>query len=84
VTVPPIASLVLESAPSEVAGTASGVLNTFRQLGGSLGVAVVGAVIAGHAAFMDGLRVGLLATVVILGVTAVLSLTLRSQQHPTH
>ena len=81
-TVPPIASLVIDNAPAEVAGTASGVLNTFRQLGGSLGVAGVGAVIAGHAAFMDGLRVGLVATVVILALSAALSLTLR--QPTTH
>jgi MFS transporter, DHA2 family, methylenomycin A resistance protein len=74
--VPPIASLVIDNAPAEVAGTASGVLNTFRQLGGSLGVASVGAVIAGHTAFMDGLRVGLAATVVTLGITAALSPTL--------
>jgi DHA2 family methylenomycin A resistance protein-like MFS transporter len=79
-TVPPIASLVLESAPVEVAGTASGVLNTFRQLGGSLGVAGVGAVIAAHTAFMPGLRTGLVGTVVVLGATAILSLTLRKQQ----
>jgi DHA2 family methylenomycin A resistance protein-like MFS transporter len=80
-TVPPIASLVIDTAPAEGAGTASGVLNTSRQLGGSLGVAGVGAVIAGHSAFMDGLRIGLISTVVVLGVAAVLSLTLRAPQH---
>ncbi|MEV5003942.1 MFS transporter [Nocardioides sp. LML1-1-1.1] len=79
-TVPPIASLVLEGAPVEVAGTASGVLNTFRQLGGSLGVAGVGAVIAAHAQFMPGLRTGLIATVILLAVTALLSLTLTSDR----
>lgn len=82
-TVPPIASLVIDRAPVELAGTASGVLNTFRQLGGSLGVAGIGAVIAGNAAFMDGLRVGLVATVVLLGITVALSLTLLSKQHVT-
>jgi len=46
-TVPPIASLAINNAPAEVAGTASGVLNTFRQLGGALGVAGIGVVIAG-------------------------------------
>jgi MFS transporter, DHA2 family, methylenomycin A resistance protein len=79
-TVPPVASLVLESAPVEVAGTASGVLNTFRQLGGSLGVAGIGAVIAAHAAFMPGLRTGLIGAVIVLAGTAILSLTLRNQQ----
>jgi DHA2 family methylenomycin A resistance protein-like MFS transporter len=81
-TVPPIASLVLESAPAEVAGTASGVLNTFRQLGGSLGVAGIGAVIAAHANFMPGLRAGLLGAVVVLAVTALLSLTLVPGSRP--
>jgi DHA2 family methylenomycin A resistance protein-like MFS transporter len=79
-TVPPIASLVLESAPADAAGSASGVLSTFRQLGGSLGVAGVGAVIAAHAQFMPGLRTGLIGTVVVLAVTAVLGLTLHPQQ----
>jgi DHA2 family methylenomycin A resistance protein-like MFS transporter len=79
-TVPPIASLVLESAPIEIAGTTSGVLNTSRQLGGSLGVAGVGAVVAAHTTFMPGLRTGLIGTVVVLGATAILSLTLHDQQ----
>ncbi|GAA1598736.1 MFS transporter [Kribbella hippodromi] len=82
-TVPPIASLVLDHAPSGLAGTASGVLNTFRQLGGSLGVAGIGAIIAGHRLFMEGLRTGLIATVAVLGVTAALSLTLRKPHDPT-
>jgi len=39
-TVPPIISLILDSVPPHRAGTAGGVFNTFRQMGGSLGVAV--------------------------------------------
>jgi DHA2 family methylenomycin A resistance protein-like MFS transporter len=60
------------------------VLNTFRQLGGSLGVAGIGAIIAAHAEFMPGLRTGLIGTVVVLGTTAILSLTLRPQQQTNH
>lgn len=55
-TVPAIAALILQDAPVELAGTASGVLNTFRQMGGSLGVAVFGAVANASAIFMVGLR----------------------------
>ncbi len=44
-TVPPVAAIVLDSAPDKLAGTASGVLNTFRQMGGSLGVAIFGALV---------------------------------------
>lgn len=77
-TVPPIAGIVLDNAPAGIAGTASGVLNTFRQIGGSLGVAGIGAVIAAHTAFMPGLRTGLIGTVAVLGATAELSFTLRA------
>jgi len=74
-TVPPIASLVMESAPRDLVGTASGVLNTFRQLGGSLGVAGIGATIAAHRTFMPGLRSSLIATALVLTGTTILSRT---------
>ena len=76
-TVPPIASLVIDAAPASMAGTASGVLNTFRQLGGSLGVAAIGAVIASADDFLTGMRIGLTAAVTVLAITALLSFTLR-------
>jgi DHA2 family methylenomycin A resistance protein-like MFS transporter len=79
-TVPPITSLLLDSVPAEQAGTASGVLNTFRQLGGSLGVAVFGAIVA-QAGFLPGLRISLLATAVAVAATAAASLTLRRTTH---
>ena len=40
-TVPPIIALVMDNVPAERAGTASGVVNTARQVGGSLGVAIL-------------------------------------------
>ena len=40
---PPITALLLNSVPDGVAGTASGVFNTSRQLGGALAIAVFGA-----------------------------------------
>ena len=77
-TVPPIASLVFDTAPGRLAGTASGVLNTFRQMGGSLGVAVFGAVVNASSHFVSGLRIDFVAISVLLGVGVLLSLTLRS------
>ncbi len=65
-TVPPITSLLLDAVPAHAAGTASGVLNTARQMGGSLGVAVFGAVIAVAPGFQTGLRIDLLATAILL------------------
>ena len=75
-TVPPIIALIMDHVPAERAGTASGVVNTARQVGGSLGVAVFGAVVSAQE-FMGGLRAGLGATAVILLVLIVLSLKLR-------
>jgi len=75
-TVPPLTSLLLETVPAPRAGTASGVLNTARQVGGSMGVAVSGAVIAHLAGFMGGLRVSLTALAVLVAVTTALSMLL--------
>ena len=77
-TVPPIATLTFDTAPARLAGTASGVLNTFRQMGGALGVAVFGAVVDASARFASGLRIDFVATAVLIGTAALLSLTLRA------
>lgn len=70
-TVPPIAALILEVAPQHLAGTASGVLNMFRQLGGSLGVAVFGSIVNASAGFLVGLRVDFFVITVLVAVTAI-------------
>ena len=75
-TVPPIIALVMDHVPAQNAGTASGVINTARQVGGSLGVAIYGALLAGHD-FMDGLRLGLGTTAVLLLLLIAASLRLR-------
>jgi EmrB/QacA subfamily drug resistance transporter len=46
-TLTPAMAAVLGSAPEHKAGVAAGVLDTFRQVGGALGVAVMGAIVAG-------------------------------------
>jgi DHA2 family methylenomycin A resistance protein-like MFS transporter len=83
-TVPAIASLILESSPGELAGTASGVLNTFRQMGGSLGVAVFGAIVNASAAFASGLRISYVATAALVAATAWACLTLRTRRERHH
>jgi len=80
-TVPPITSLILDSVPAHRAGTASGVFNTFRQLGGSLGVAGYGAVVASQGRFLSGLHLSLTATAILVILTAAASLTLRGSHH---
>ncbi|MDX3635653.1 MFS transporter [Streptomyces europaeiscabiei] len=44
--VPAVTSLLLDRVPAQRAGTASGVLNASRQLGGALSVAVLGAMVS--------------------------------------
>ncbi|GAA3807993.1 MFS transporter [Cellulomonas soli] len=82
-TVPPLTTLLLDAVPAERAGTASGVLNTARQVGGSLGVAAVGAVLASQADLLHGQRIALSAVAVLVAATAALSLTLHHPSRPT-
>ena len=91
---PPATAAVLGSVPTEKSGVASGVMQSLRQLGGGLGVAVTGAVVASHlgsltpadrdfeVAFMDGLQIVFLlcAAAAFLG-SLIAALTLRRSVH---
>jgi predicted MFS family arabinose efflux permease len=46
----PMSAAAMGAAPVDKAGVASGVLNTFRQVGVALGIAVTGAIVADRAA----------------------------------
>ncbi|MEU9131899.1 hypothetical protein AB0D08_27985 [Kitasatospora sp. NPDC048540] len=61
--------LMLASVPAERAGLAFGVLNTFRQVGGAVAVAVYGALVTG-ASFTAGMRTGLIGAAILLAATA--------------
>lgn len=74
--VPAMTGLLLQSVEPEQAGLASGVLNTFRQFGGALAVAVFGALIAQPDTFLHGMRISLMSGVVLLVATAVTSVLL--------
>jgi MFS transporter, DHA2 family, methylenomycin A resistance protein len=58
--IPPVTAVLLNSVPSHQAGTASGIFNTSRQVGGALAVAVFGALLAHPGTFTQGLRTSLL------------------------
>lgn len=58
-TMPAATSAVMESAPASRGGVAAGFINTARQVGSALGVALAGALIAGRAGFVPGLQVAL-------------------------
>ncbi len=79
---PPMTAVLLNSVPGYRAGTASGVFNTSRQIGGALAVAVFGALLANQATFMQGLRASLLIAAGVAFATAIASRLLRSTPHP--
>jgi DHA2 family methylenomycin A resistance protein-like MFS transporter len=59
-TIPPVTAVLLNSVPAHQVGTASGVFNTSRQLGGALAIAVFGGLLARPAGLVHGLRSSLL------------------------
>ena len=71
VAVPSVIIVLLEAIPADQAGMAAGLLNASRQVGGTLAVAVFGAMISHQASFLPGMRASLLIAVIVLfGATA--------------
>ncbi len=58
-TMPAATTAVVDAAPAERAGIASGVINASRQLGGVLGVALLGGLVNQHGFFVPGMHVAL-------------------------
>jgi MFS family permease len=75
---PPVTAVLLNSVPGHRAGTASGVFNTSRQIGGALAIAVFGTLLATPATFLQGLRASVLiaAAVALVAASASRLLTL--------
>ncbi|MEU3526767.1 MFS transporter [Streptomyces sp. NPDC038707] len=69
VAVPAATALLMNNVPGDRTGTASGVMNTFRQVGTALAIAVFGALVAGDGSFFTGLRASLLAAAALLVVS---------------
>ncbi|HJX99987.1 MAG TPA: MFS transporter [Streptosporangiaceae bacterium] len=74
--VPSVIVVLLEAIPADQAGMAAGLLNSSRQVGGTLAVAVFGALIAHRASFLPGMRTSLLIAVAVLAVAAATAVTL--------
>jgi EmrB/QacA subfamily drug resistance transporter len=88
----PMTAAALGSVPVEKSGVGSGVLNTFRQVGGALGIAVMGAIVASYvdlsggrpdpSSFVDGFQVALRVCVGFALVGAVVAFaTIRKHRH---
>jgi MFS transporter, DHA2 family, methylenomycin A resistance protein len=81
--VPPLTSTLLGSVDKSRSGVAAGVLNSTRQTGSVIGVALFGSLIGQNAAFMGGAHAALIISAVLLLVAAgaTLSARLRSILH---
>jgi EmrB/QacA subfamily drug resistance transporter len=89
----PMTAAALGSVPVEKSGVGSGVLNTFRQVGGALGIAVMGAIVASYidldgggrpnpAAFIDGFQRALEVSAAFALLGAVIAATtIRTHRH---
>ena len=82
-TMTPSAAAATRAVPVEKAGVGSAVLNSSRQVGGTLGIAIMGAIIASEmggtrdpVAFMSGFERALLTAAGIAAVGAVVAFTL--------
>ncbi|MFG2833028.1 MFS transporter [Streptomyces sp. NPDC048434] len=75
-TVPALTAMLLDAVPADRAGTAAAVLNTGRQVGGAIAVAVFGALLAGADTFLAGMRWSMLIAAAGLVLTAGATLTL--------
>src|SRR5215213_3747925 len=87
-TMTPSTAAATRAVPVEKAGVGAAVLNAFRQVGGSLGVALMGAIVASRAggertpeAFMRGFEPALLTAGVIACAGAVVAATLVRSHH---
>ena len=96
-TMTPMTAAALSSVPVDKAGVGSGMLNTFRQVGGSLGIAVMGAILASGSnaalsggatqqdAFIDGLHNALYTAALIAFAGALTAfVTVRSHAGSRH
>jgi len=80
--VPSVIVVLLEAIPADQAGMAAGLLNSSRQVGGTLAVAVFGALIAHRTSFLPGMRASVLIAVVVLAVAAAAAVTLPRGSSP--
>jgi DHA2 family methylenomycin A resistance protein-like MFS transporter len=73
---PSLTTTLLDAIPADQAGLAAGMLNSSRQAGGTLAVAVFGALVAQRAAFVSGMRDSILIGVLMLLAATAAGLTL--------
>ena len=84
-TMTPLTAAAMSAVAVDKAGVGSAVLNSARQVGGSLGIAVMGAIVSSSSSYLtgfhDALRVG---SLLCLAGAAVAVLAVRKIEHPHH
>ncbi len=87
----PLASLVLGAVPRSLEGVASGANAAFRELGGVLGIAVLGAIFSSHgsyasgADYVDGMTVAVYAGAAVVAIGAIAAMLVPSRRNgPDH
>jgi MFS transporter, DHA2 family, methylenomycin A resistance protein len=73
---PSLTVVLLDTSPADLAGMAAGMLNSSRQVGGTLAVAVFGAMVSHRASFGSGMRASMLIAVLVLLVAIAAALAL--------
>jgi MFS transporter, DHA2 family, methylenomycin A resistance protein len=81
-TMPAATSAVIDAAPAERAGVASGVLNAARQVGGVVGVALLGSLVAGARGFAGGMHLALALAAASFVVAAYVAVVAVGQRRP--
>lgn len=72
--IPPMTYALLSTVPEERAGIASGVFNTMRQVGGAIGVAIFGSLVAGNTQhIVDGIHDVFYSCAILLVVGGIIS-----------
>jgi MFS transporter, DHA2 family, methylenomycin A resistance protein len=80
-TMPAATAAAMGAVAAERGGLASGALNASRQVGGAVGVALLGALVAAHRSFTPGMELAmLLAAVAFAAGAAISATTLRTRQ----
>jgi len=84
-TMTPVTAAAMSAVAVDKAGVGSAVLNSSRQVGGSLGIAVMGAIVAAGSDFLTGFHDALRVGALLCLVGAVVSvLAVRKIEHPHH
>jgi DHA2 family methylenomycin A resistance protein-like MFS transporter len=75
-TMPAATAAVMGAAPDDRGGLASGVLNASRQVGGAVGIALLGALVASGRGFTAGMPVAMLVAAAAFAIGALISATI--------